>query len=57
VVGSQNYDLVAVVAKMEKIIHSNQLCLEEKKRECSLLSQRLEKALDDAYRQVTFFFI
>ncbi|XP_072227655.1 outer dense fiber protein 2 [Leuresthes tenuis] len=52
VVGCQNYDLVAVVAKVEKIIHSNQLCLEEKKRECSLLSQKLEKALDDAYRQM-----
>ncbi|KAM4528655.1 outer dense fiber protein 2 isoform 2-T2 [Odontesthes bonariensis] len=52
VVGSQNSDLVAVVAKVEKIIHSNQLCLEEKTGECSLLSQRLEKALDDACRQM-----
>lgn len=51
-VGSQNSDLLAVIAKREDTIHSNQLRLEEKTRECSLLSRKLEEALDDARQQV-----
>ncbi|XP_022073662.1 outer dense fiber protein 2 isoform X2 [Acanthochromis polyacanthus] len=50
--GSQNIDLLAVIAKREETIHSNQLHLEEKTRECSLLSQKLEEALDDARQQM-----
>ncbi|XP_074473974.1 outer dense fiber protein 2 isoform X2 [Sebastes fasciatus] len=50
--GSQNSDLLAVVTKREDAIHSNQLCLEEKTRECSLLSRRLEEALGDARQQM-----
>lgn len=50
--GSQNSDLLAVIAKREDSIHSNQLRLEEKTRECSLLSRKLEEALDDARQQV-----
>ncbi len=50
--GSQNSDLLAVIAKREDTINSNQLCLEEKTRECSLLSRKLEEALDDARQQV-----
>ncbi|KAM3874197.1 outer dense fiber protein 2 [Diretmus argenteus] len=51
--GGQNSDLLAVIAKREETIHSNQLCLEEKTRECTLLSHRLEEALDDARQQVS----
>uniref|UniRef100_A0A3B4ZR02 Outer dense fiber protein 2 n=1 Tax=Stegastes partitus TaxID=144197 RepID=A0A3B4ZR02_9TELE len=51
--GSQNSDLLAVVAKREETIHGNQLRLEEKTRECSLLSQKLEEALDDARQQMS----
>uniref|UniRef100_UPI003AB0E06D outer dense fiber protein 2 n=1 Tax=Centroberyx gerrardi TaxID=166262 RepID=UPI003AB0E06D len=51
--GSQNGDLLAVVAKREETIHSNQLRLEEKTRECTLLSRKLEEALDDARQQVS----
>lgn len=50
---SQNNDLLAVIAKREDTIHSNHLHLEEKSRECSLLSLKLEEALDDARQQVT----
>lgn len=50
--GGQNGDLLAVIAKREDTIHSNQLRLEEKTRECSLLSRKLEEALDDARQQV-----
>lgn len=50
--GSQNADLLAVISKREDTIHSNQLRLEEKSRECSLLSRKLEEALDDARHQV-----
>ncbi|XP_070706338.1 outer dense fiber protein 2 [Pempheris klunzingeri] len=51
--GSQNSDLLVVIAKREDTIHSNQLRLEEKTRECSLLSRKLEDALDDARHQVS----
>lgn len=49
---SQNSDLLAVIAKREDSIYSNQLRLEEKTRECSLLSHKLEETLDDARQQV-----
>ncbi|XP_071377274.1 outer dense fiber protein 2-like [Centroberyx affinis] len=51
--GSQNGDLLAVVTKREETILSNQLRLEEKTRECTLLSRKLEEALDDARQQVS----
>ncbi|XP_034457405.1 outer dense fiber protein 2 [Hippoglossus hippoglossus] len=50
---SQNGDLMAVITKREDAIHSNQLRLEEKTRECSLLSRKLEEALDDARQQMS----
>ncbi|XP_040013918.1 outer dense fiber protein 2 isoform X2 [Xiphias gladius] len=51
--GSQNSDLLVVIAKREDIIHSNQFQLEQKTKECSLLSQKLEEALDDARQQMS----
>ncbi|XP_041815715.1 outer dense fiber protein 2 isoform X2 [Chelmon rostratus] len=51
--GSQNSDLLAVIAKREDTIHSNHLHLEDKTRECSLLSRKLEEALDDARQQMS----
>ncbi|XP_041666127.1 outer dense fiber protein 2 isoform X2 [Cheilinus undulatus] len=51
--GSQNSDLLAVVSKREETIHGNQLRLEEKSRECSLLSRKLEEALEDARQQMS----
>ncbi|XP_019962925.2 outer dense fiber protein 2 isoform X1 [Paralichthys olivaceus] len=50
---SQNSDLLAVITKREDAICSNQLRLEEKTRECSLLSRKLEEALDDARQQMS----
>ncbi|XP_078127042.1 outer dense fiber protein 2 isoform X1 [Sander vitreus] len=50
---SQNSDLLVVIAKREETIHSNQLRLEEKTRECSLLSRKLEGALGDARQQMS----
>ncbi|KAM9307128.1 outer dense fiber protein 2 [Pholidichthys leucotaenia] len=50
---SQNTDLLAVIAKREETIHSNQLLLEERTRECSLLNRKLEDALDDARQQLS----
>ncbi|XP_042251833.1 outer dense fiber protein 2 [Thunnus maccoyii] len=52
-VGGQNSDLLAVIAKREETVHGNQLRLEEKTRECSLLSRKLEEALDDARQQMS----
>ncbi len=55
---SQNRDLIQVISKREETIHSNQVRLEEKSRECSILTRQLEEALDDARRHVcttTFF--
>ncbi|XP_038589839.1 outer dense fiber protein 2 [Micropterus salmoides] len=51
--GSQNSDLLAVIAKREETIKSNQLRLEEKTRECSLLSRKLEESLNDAHQQMS----
>ncbi|XP_045923300.1 outer dense fiber protein 2 [Micropterus dolomieu] len=51
--GSQNSDLLAVIAKREDTIKSNQLRLEEKTRECSLLSRKLEESLNDAHQQMS----
>ncbi|XP_070845727.1 outer dense fiber protein 2 isoform X2 [Chaetodon trifascialis] len=51
--GSQNSDLKAVISKREDTIHSHQLHLEDKTRECSLLSRKLEEALDDARQQMS----
>ncbi|XP_070780366.1 outer dense fiber protein 2 isoform X3 [Enoplosus armatus] len=51
--GSQNGDLLAVIAKREDTIRGNQLRLEEKTRECSLLSRKLEESLDDAHQQMS----
>ncbi|KAM6976079.1 outer dense fiber protein 2 isoform 4-T4 [Tautogolabrus adspersus] len=51
--GSKNSDLLAVVTKREDTIHSNQLRLEDKSRECSLLSRKLEEALEDARQQMS----
>ncbi|XP_076614989.1 outer dense fiber protein 2 [Chaetodon auriga] len=51
--GSQNSDLMAVISKREDTIHSHQLHLEDKTRECSLLSRKLEEALDDARQQMS----
>ncbi|XP_068608775.1 outer dense fiber protein 2 [Brachionichthys hirsutus] len=51
--GSQNSDLLVIVSKREETIRSNQLGLEEKTRECSLLSRKLEEALDDARQQIS----
>ncbi|XP_034565746.1 outer dense fiber protein 2 [Notolabrus celidotus] len=50
---SQNSDLLAVVTKREETIHGNQLRLEEKSRECTLLSRKLEEALEDARHQMS----
>ncbi|XP_054468269.1 outer dense fiber protein 2 isoform X2 [Anoplopoma fimbria] len=49
----QNTDLLGVIAKREDTIHNNQLHLEEKTRECSLLSKKLEEALGDAHQQMS----
>ncbi|KAG7263118.1 hypothetical protein CRUP_015375, partial [Coryphaenoides rupestris] len=48
----QNAELLAVIAKREETIQSNQSRLEDKSRECILLNRRLEEALDDARQQV-----
>ncbi|XP_034073811.1 outer dense fiber protein 2 isoform X3 [Gymnodraco acuticeps] len=50
---SQNCELLAVISKREDSIHSNQLRLEEKSRECSMLSRKLEEALGDARQQIS----
>uniref|UniRef100_A0A8C6TS79 Outer dense fiber protein 2 n=1 Tax=Neogobius melanostomus TaxID=47308 RepID=A0A8C6TS79_9GOBI len=50
---SQNCDLLTVVAKWEASLHSNQLRLEEKNRECSLLNRKLEEALIGAQQKIT----
>ncbi|XP_053195324.1 outer dense fiber protein 2 [Scomber japonicus] len=49
----QNGDLLAVIAKREESVQGNQLRLEEKTRECSMLSRKLEEALDDARHQMS----
>nr|XP_040054144.1 outer dense fiber protein 2 isoform X1 [Gasterosteus aculeatus aculeatus] len=51
--GSQNSDLLAVIAKREDAIQSEQRRLEEKTRECCLLSRQLEEALGEAHQQMS----
>lgn len=51
--GSQNCELLTVAAKWETSLQTNQLRLEEKNRECSLLNRKLEDALMDAQQQIT----
>ncbi|KAM8828132.1 outer dense fiber protein 2 isoform 2-T4 [Spinachia spinachia] len=51
--GSQNSDLLAVIAKREDTIQSEQRRLEEKTRECCLLSRQLEEALGEAHQQMS----
>ncbi|KAL1269732.1 hypothetical protein QQF64_032021 [Cirrhinus molitorella] len=51
-VGTQNRDLLQVVAKREETIHNTQLRLDEKSRECDSLYRQLEQARDEAQRQV-----
>ncbi|XP_039620251.1 outer dense fiber protein 2-like isoform X2 [Polypterus senegalus] len=48
----QNRELVQVIAKREETIHNNQLRLEEKSRECSLLTRQTDNAIEDARRQM-----
>lgn len=48
----QNCELLTVVAKWEGSLQNNQLRLEEKNRECSLLNRKIEEALTDAQKQV-----
>ncbi|KAG7480550.1 hypothetical protein MATL_G00057400 [Megalops atlanticus] len=48
---ASNRDLVQAIANREETIHSSQLHLEGKSRECSVLARQLEDALDDARRQ------
>ncbi|XP_073674803.1 outer dense fiber protein 2b [Garra rufa] len=51
-VGTQNRDLLQVVAKREETIHNAQLRLDERSRECDSLYRQLEQARDEAQRQV-----
>ncbi|KAL6097266.1 odf2 [Pungitius sinensis] len=51
--GSQNSDLLAVIAKREDTIQSEQRRLDEKTRECCLLSRQLEEALGEAHQQMS----
>ncbi|XP_037341328.2 outer dense fiber protein 2 isoform X2 [Pungitius pungitius] len=51
--GSQKSDLLALIAKREDTIQSEQRRLEEKKRECCLLSRQLEEALGEAHQQMS----
>ncbi|MEE6505612.1 hypothetical protein FKM82_005582 [Ascaphus truei] len=50
--GTQNRELLQIVAKREESIHQNQLRLEEKTRECTALARQLEATIDDSRRQV-----
>uniref|UniRef100_A0AAR2KGX3 Outer dense fiber protein 2 n=1 Tax=Pygocentrus nattereri TaxID=42514 RepID=A0AAR2KGX3_PYGNA len=52
-VNTQNGDLMQVIAKREETILNNQVRLEEKSRECTILTRQLEEALEDARRQVS----
>ncbi|CAB1319606.1 unnamed protein product, partial [Coregonus sp. 'balchen'] len=47
----QNRDMVHVIGKREETIHSTQKQLEERARECSILSKQLEQAFEDGQRQ------
>ncbi|XP_029469074.1 outer dense fiber protein 2 [Rhinatrema bivittatum] len=50
--GTQNRELVQIIAKREESIHQNQLCLEEKTRESMHLARQLDLAIEDGRRQV-----
>ncbi|XP_053734452.1 outer dense fiber protein 2 isoform X1 [Synchiropus splendidus] len=50
---TQNSDLTSVISKREEIIQNNQSRLQDKTRECSLLSKRLDEALADAHQQMS----
>ncbi|XP_071012413.1 outer dense fiber protein 2-like isoform X4 [Oncorhynchus clarkii lewisi] len=47
----QNRDMVHVIGKREETIHSTQKQLEERARECSILSKQLELAFKDGQRE------
>lgn len=49
---AQNCDLMQVISKREETIHTNQVRLEDKSRECTVLTRQLEEALEEARRQV-----
>ncbi|XP_030641341.1 outer dense fiber protein 2b [Chanos chanos] len=49
---AQNRDLLQVIAKREEMIHNTQLRLEEKSRECDRLTRQVDKAREEAQRQV-----
>lgn len=49
---AQNRELMQVISKREETIHTNQVRLEEKSRECTVLTRQLEEALEDARKQV-----
>ncbi|KAK7135673.1 hypothetical protein R3I94_014363 [Phoxinus phoxinus] len=51
-VSTQNRDLLQVIAKREETIHTTQLRLEDRSRECDSLSRQVEQARDEAHRQV-----
>ncbi|XP_067269661.1 outer dense fiber protein 2b isoform X2 [Pseudorasbora parva] len=51
-VSTQNRDLLQVIAKREETIHTTQLRLDEKSRECDSLSRQVEQAREEAHRQV-----
>ena len=48
----QNRDMAQVIAQRDDSIHSKQQQLEDRARECSILSKQLEQVLEDAQRQV-----
>ncbi|KAM9547097.1 outer dense fiber protein 2-like isoform 4-T6 [Salvelinus alpinus] len=47
----QNRDMVHVIGKREETIYSTQKQLEERARECSILSKQLEQAFEDGQRE------
>lgn len=51
-VSTQNRDLLQVIAKREETIHTTQLRLEDRSRECDSLSRQVEQAREEAHRQV-----
>ncbi|XP_039536320.1 outer dense fiber protein 2b isoform X2 [Pimephales promelas] len=51
-VSTQNRDLLQVIAKREETIHTTQLRLEDRSRECDSLSRQVEQAKEEARRQV-----
>ena len=48
----QNRDMAQVIAQRDDSIHCKQQQLEDRARECSILSKQLEQVLEDAQRQV-----